>query len=68
MIAYILHIENLTSLKRIGSDLIKKVFEVALKYDATDVIIQEASYNKLAIIELYVNDNCVLWNHKVRAW
>ena len=45
----------------------KKVYVLAVERDATAVVILEASYNRYAVIDVYVDDECVLWDHKVRA-
>ena len=45
----------------------KKVYVPAVERDATSVVILEASYNRYAVIDIYVGEDCVLWEHKVRA-
>lgn len=62
-----LKIINKTSLKSLGPDLMKKIYVPVVERFATSVVILEASYNRYAVIDIYVDDECVLWEHKVRA-
>ena len=62
-----LQIVNKTSLSSLGPDLMKKVYVPAVERDATLVVILEASYNRYAVIDVYIGNECVLWDHKVRA-
>lgn len=49
----------------LGNDLIKEIYRVAYRLDATKVIVKSGKYNRYAVVELFENDDCIDWNYTV---
>lgn len=49
----------------LGNDLIKEIYRVAYRLDATEVIVKSGKYNRYAVIELFENDDCIDLNYTV---
>lgn len=60
---------NLINLSgNLGNELIKAIYSVAYKLEATEVIVNKAKYNRYADIQLNCADNCIDWHYKVNLW
>lgn len=62
-----MHVENYTSCKCVGVDLLKAIYATMAKLDATDAVINKCKYNKWAEIELFENGNAIDWHHNVNV-
>ena len=60
-----IEVVNNSKLSFVGRDLIKAIYSVAHRLEATEVIINKAKYNDWADCELNCEDGCIDWHYIV---
>ena len=59
---------NLVNLSgNLGNELIKAIYTVAYRLEATEVIVNKAKYNRYADVQLNCADGCIDWHYQVNV-
>lgn len=60
-------VENYTSCRCVGVDLLKAIYAAAYRLQATDVVINKVRYNRWAEVELFEDGNAIDWHYDVNV-
>ncbi len=49
----------------IGNELIKKIYATAHRLEANCIIVHKAKYNKYAVVDLFLDDDCICLDYTI---